>query len=212
MDRHTIVSVGRIVFSTLTLVAVVAQLVWGTRNNPGFDAANFFSFFTIESNVFAAVVLLVFALRPGEPTPVMEFLRGAAVTYMATTGVVYGLLLSGYTAELQTALPWVNNVVHRIFPLVLVADWLITPPRRTVPFRRALSWLLFPALFLAYSLVRGPVVDWYPYPFLDPDRVGGYGGVAAYAAGIALFVGLMCWLVTWSGRSIHLLPRHGATA
>ncbi|WP_280481932.1 Pr6Pr family membrane protein, partial [Nocardia cyriacigeorgica] len=24
----------------------------------------------------------------------------------------------------------------------------------------------------AYTLIRGPVVDWYPYPFLDPREQG----------------------------------------
>jgi len=33
-------------------------------------------------------------------------------------------------------------------------------------------------------LARGAIVGWYPYPFLNPANVGGYGGVAAYVIGI----------------------------
>jgi len=36
--------------------------------------------------------------------------------------------------------------------------------------------------------VRGAIVEWYPYPFLDADRIG-YGGVAWRAA--ILFVGMI---------------------
>lgn len=200
------VATYRIGFALLTLFAVVFQLFRGVDLNPDFRISNFLSFFTIESNVFAAIVLLAFGLgRVGSPpSRTAELVRGAAVLYMVTTGIVYGLLLSGYTAELQTATPWVNNVVHRIFPLVLLADWLINPPAVRLRFRDALVWLAFPIVYLVYSLVRGPIVDWYPYPFLDPDRAGGYGGVTATGAGIAIGVIAMTWLVTWAGQRLRL--------
>jgi hypothetical protein len=120
---------------------------------------------------------------------------------MTTTGVVYGLLLSGYEEELQTALPWVNTVVHRVIPLVMVIDWMIERPHNRLDFRRCLVWVTFPVAYLAYSLIRGPIVEWYPYPFLDPDEAGGYAGVAAYSIGIALgFVGFVWLIVTLGNR------------
>ena len=213
MVRGDWVAGYRFLFAIATTVAIVWQLGWGIRNNSDFDVVNFFSFFTILSNLLATGVLYWFAAhRQHSATPTMEWIRGAAVTYMAVTGVVYGLLLSGYTSELQTALPWVNNLVHRIMPLVLVIDWLLNPPsfrftRPAIP-----GWLVFPLLWLIYTLIRGPIVDWYPYPFLNPDRVNGYGGVALYCLGIALFIGLMCWLVAWSARSVHLRSRSKDTA
>ena len=53
----------------------------------------------------------------------------------------------------------------------------------------------FPLLYLAYVLIRGAVVDWYPYPFLNPARVGGYGGVALHALGIAALFVVGGWLL-----------------
>ncbi len=111
------------------------------------------------------------------------------MVYTATVGVVYGLLLSGYTEALQTPVPWVNNVLHRLMPLVLAADWLIQPPAHRISYRQALLWVVYPLLWLAYTLVRGLGVGWYPYPFLDPERVGGYAGVAAYC--IAILIGFV---------------------
>ena len=61
-------------------------------------------------------------------------------------------------------------------PVVLVADWLIDPPRHRLSFRIGLAWLLYPLAYLVYTLIRGARVDWYPYPFLDVSRHG-YGGV-----------------------------------
>ena len=207
--QPTWVAAYRIGFALLTLVAIVVQLIRGLDVSPTFRVSNFFSFFTIESNILAAIVLLAFGLgRVGAPpSRTAELVRGAAVLYMVTTGIVYGLLLSGYTNELDTTLPWVNNVVHRIFPLVLLADWLIRPPAVRLTFRDALPWLAFPVLYLVYSLIRGPIVDWYPYPFLNPDRGGGYGGVAATSVGIAVGVIVMTWLVTWVGNHLRLARR-----
>ncbi|WP_433526307.1 Pr6Pr family membrane protein [Nocardia pseudovaccinii] len=32
--------------------------------------------------------------------------------------------------------------------------------------------LVYPLGYGAYTLIRGPIVDWYPYPFLDPRHQG----------------------------------------
>ena len=44
---------------------------------------------------------------------------------IAATGIVFALLLSGLQEELQTAVPWVDFVVHQLMPLVLVADGVL---------------------------------------------------------------------------------------
>lgn len=192
----------RLFFAALTLVAVVYQLYDGAANRDDFSVSNFFSFFTIQSNIIAAVVLLLLATIWREERSLnVTLLRGGAVAWMTTTGVVYGLLLSGYTDALQTAVPWVNNVLHRIVPIVMVVDWIIERPFHRLTFRQCLVWMAYPLAFLAYSLIRGPIVDWYPYPFLNPDEVGGYAGVAAYSVGIAIgFLGFIWLIVTLGNR------------
>jgi len=58
-------------------------------------------------------------------------------------------------------------------------------------------WLLFPAIYLAGTLIRGPMVDWYHYPFLDPRGEGGFPSVAPYSVGVLiLFLGVG-WFVRW---------------
>ena len=200
------VSGYRIAFALLTFVTVIYQFI--DRAGKGdFNPVNFFSFFTIQSNLFAAVVLLIAGLRhddEGRGSLAWDLVRGAATVYMATTGVVYGLLLSGYTDALQTPIPWVNNVLHRVMPLVLVVDYLLRPPVNHIPFRRALIWMAFPLVWLAYTLVRGPIVGWYPYPFLNPANVGGYVGVTAYCIGIAIGFFAFVWLILALGRRVRL--------
>jgi hypothetical protein len=196
----------RIFFGLLTLTAIGYQ--FALRASQGsFDPVNFFSFFTIQSNLFAAAVLLVAGMRRnrGEHGSVTwDLARGAAVVYLATTGVVYGLLLTGYTDALQTATPWVNTVLHRIVPLVIVVDWMLCPPSRHIPFRQALVWIIYPIVYLAYTLARGPVVGWYPYPFLDPRGAGGYLAVAAYCAAITAGFLVFSSITVVIGRRVRL--------
>jgi hypothetical protein len=121
---------------------------------------------------------------------------------MTTTGIVFAALLSGLPDDLDLTEPWVNVVLHQLMPIVVVLDWLISPPHNRLTVRKALVWLIYPLAYCAYSLIRGPIVDWYPYPFLDPDETGGYLGVAAYAVGIAvLFVGIIWFVVTVGNKA-----------
>lgn len=195
----------RIFFALLIVAAVVAQLVV-SYERPNFRIGNYFSFFTNQSNLIASAVLFLGGIASGQ-RGVPAVVRGAAVLYLSITGVVYGLLLSDLSEQLQLTLPWVDRVLHKIIPLVMVFDWLVDPPRGPIPWRSALLWLLYPLLFLVYTLVRGPFVAWYPYPFLDPAQPGGYGTVGLYAVAITIGALLFAWLVLKVGRHIHLVVK-----
>lgn len=207
----------RIAFGLLTLTAIVAQLVIGIREHDT-NIWNFLSFFTIESNLLTVVVLLAgasLALRGRETSPGWELFQGAVASYMTTTFIVFAALLSGLPDNLDLTEPWVNVVLHQLMPIVILLDWLVSPPRHRLTARQALVWIIFPLAYCVYSLIRGPFVDWYPYPFLNPDSVGGYAGVAGYSLGIAvLFLGIAWFVVTagnkardwWAGRSANMQP------
>jgi hypothetical protein len=82
-------------------------------------------------------------------------------------------------------------------PVVLVADWLLDPPRHRLPRSVVLAWLAYPLAWLGYTLVRGERESWYPYPFVDVTKLG-YGGVLArslvLAVGFALAGAALLWL------------------
>lgn len=189
----------RLTLALLTLGAIAYQFA-KSRDN-GFPAANFFSFFTIQTNLFAAAVFLYGAARQQRaPSARRDWLRGASALYMAVVFVVFALLLAGHQKELQTTTPWVNAVVHEVMPVAVVLDWLADPPRTALGLRAAAYWLIYPLAYLVYTLVRGPIVDWYPYPFLDP-AVDGYGGVAAHGLGILVVMLVFAAAVVAIGRA-----------
>lgn len=196
----------RVVFAVLTLVAVGWQY-WQNHDRVDFSTVNYFSFFTIQSNIIGAVVFLVGALMLPRPSLGWDLVRGGAAMYLTTTFFVYGVLLSGLEDSLQTPEPWVNTVLHQLFPVIVLADLLIRPLGHRLSFRRTLIWAAYPLLYLAYTLVRGPIVDWYPYPFLDPDEVGGYLGVAAYCVAILAGFLLFAAAIAWVSNHLRLLFR-----
>jgi hypothetical protein len=187
-----VVRIARLAFAGLGIAAVVAA-VTATTGSLG----NFFSYFTIESNLLAIVVLLAGGLAAPHGRG-WVYLRGAATLFIVITGIVYAALLAH--AEVGLTAAWINDTLHRVIPLVLLADWLLFPPWAAIGYRAALGWLAGPLAYFGYSLIRGPVVHWYPYPFLDPRHPGGYGRVALYAVVLAVVMGLLALGVNAIGR------------
>ena len=72
------------------------------------------------------------------------------------------------------------------------------------PARPAL-WLIFPAAWIVYVLIRGALVGKYPYPFLDPAN-GGYATVAVYCAGILVLMLAICAVTAWVGNAVGGRP------
>ena len=187
----------RLVFALITIAAIISQAV-SSINLGIFRPANYFSYFTIDSNLIATALLLVGVARwRSRNPPAPDILRGAGVVYMSVTGIVFTLLLSG--VDVDTQLKWVNTVVHELMPLVILADWLIAPPVMRLTFRRGALWLLFPLAWIIYTLIRGAASNWYPYPFLNPSN-GGYVSVMLYCVGILVLMLVVCTAVVWLGN------------
>jgi hypothetical protein len=187
----------RVVFSVLALAALAAQLMQSIDAQR--STVDFFSYFTIQSNLIAVGVLLWMARKPKTAPDVMrqDLIRGAPVLYLSITGIVFAVLLSDLPL---VTVPFANTVLHKLMPVVMVADWVIDPPAGTLAFRQAISWLIYPLGWLLYTMVRGEIIGWYPYPFLNPAVAGGYGGVLFYIMVVLAVALVMAWLLVWVGR------------
>jgi hypothetical protein len=178
MSKTRVLASYKVFFGLLSLFAVATEIVV-TVGRGTFDFGNFFSYFTIESNLFAAFVLLVsaYCTAKGKRGPFLSSARGAATLYMVITGLVFSILLSGLKGVHFTAVPRDNVILHYIMPVVVLLDWIIDRAQPGVTFRHGLRWIIYPLIYVGYTLVRGPIVGWYPYPFLNPAHHG-YGPVA----------------------------------
>jgi len=162
------------------------------------DAVNFLSFFTIQSNLIGAAALAATAMYRDRRPRWVDWLRGAATVYLTITFVVVILLLQGIDVGLQLA--WVDFALHKLSPIVIALDFVLDPPRTRTSTRGALLWLVYPLIWLGYTLVRGAAVGWYPYPFLDPAHAGGYGSVAVTSVIILIAGAVLSLGVAWLGN------------
>jgi hypothetical protein len=181
----------------LALLALTA-IAYDVAAGPGVSDGDYFSYFTVLSNLFAVAMLLYGALRPVDTrSHTIELLRGAAVVYILTTGIVYLLLLSGRAP----AYPWVNAILHYLMPVMVTLDWLLDPPRvHLEPVRTVVLWMAFPVLYIVYTLARGAIVGWYPYFFVDPHRSGGYLLVAVDCLAVGIGIAALGIVTTWAGN------------
>lgn len=164
--QRTVIAAYRLGFALLTIAAILTQL-FSLASAGTLDAVNYLTYFTILSNLIATAMLLLGVARLRSPrSPVVDLLRGAAVVYMSVTGAVFAALLRG--TNVDTAIPWVNSVVHEVMPLVVLADWLIDPPGERLTLSQGSLWLGFPLAWIIYELIRGAATGVYHYPFVNP--------------------------------------------
>lgn len=202
MRKRNLLIGYRVFFALLGFSAIVTEIATLVARGT-FAPSNFFSFFTVEANLLAVVILLMsaVALAHGKQSKFIAILRGANTLYMIVVGVVFSLLLSGIDAEF-TAVPWDNTVLHYIMPVAVALDWFMDIPKLRIALKQALAWLVFPVAYVAYSLIRGHYVGWYPYPFLDPND-NGYAGVAITSAALLLGATGLVWALTqFTGRGV----------
>ncbi len=189
------VVVTRMAFALLgfsALVTEVATLVDRGR----FVPANFFSYFTVEFNIMAVLSLLAgsIAAATGFTSRRLDVIRGAVALYMTTVVLVFVVLLSHRPADELTAVPWDNTVLHYVMPVAVLLDWLLSGRAAAVGRRQALLWLAAPLAYAVYTLVRGPLANFYPYPFMDP-ALNGYPTVLFTCAVLGLIVAALAVVI-----------------
>lgn len=206
--------------AVLVVVAIAIPIslnIEGGREDEFSDHAwsrvlNIFAFFTILSNVIVGATCALLARNPHRDSPAFRTFRLAGVLCIAVTGVVYHIALASLR-QLDGKALVADQILHTVVPILAVVGWLAFGPRGLASREDALRATLVPLAWLAFTLVRGPIVDWYPYPFLDVP-VEGYVRVLLNAVIVAvLFVALALGAVAldrWLARRVE--PRIAAVA
>lgn len=185
---------GHLVVAVVASVALVLQfwLVWQGHavlddvDPPGRGerVLRFFGYFTILSNLLVAGTSWSIAASSDPLTSRLgRVLYVDALVGITVTGIVHWVLLRPLLS-LDGADWWADKLLHVAVPVLAVAAWLIVGPRSRV--RAAdVGWAVVPpVVWLGYTLTRGAVTGFYPYPFLNADRHG-YPAVLATCVGVA---------------------------
>jgi len=150
----------------------------------------YLSYFTIQANILAALVLTAFAIKAGrEEWLVHPFVRSAVAVYIATVGLVYTTLLKDLWTP-QGGQFLADLLLHYVMPVGYLLFWLFLVRKAGLRWYDPLLWLIYPLFYLAFVVIRGKMSGFYPYPFIDVGALG-YSRAILNAGGIMLgFVGL----------------------
>ena len=143
----------------------------GHWSSVGTKLFNILFFFTIDSNILVCVATGLLALRLRRTSTAFAAFRMAGLVGITITGIVYHAVLGGLV-ELSGAGLVADILLHTVSPVMVVLGWLAFGPRRLT--RPAAVWfsVVFPAVYFVVTLIRGPIVHFYPYPFMDVASKG----------------------------------------
>ncbi len=189
----SVVRVGASLLATLSWAAVLAQCYWGARASLEkgtpvcIGVLNVLSYFTILTNIVVAIVFTarvvhrrgrepVFLLKPATQT--------AVATYIVIVGCVYEVALRRLWSPSGLHLA-ADFILHYIVPIGYLLYWLLAVPKGTLRYAIVWSWTIYPFGYLLYSIARGVINGFFPYPFVNFAELG-FSRFAANVAGLIL--------------------------
>lgn len=136
--------------------------------------ANVISYFTILCNLLITVSLTLSLFFP-ETKPGIFFSRltvqTAIALYIFIVFIVYNTVLRGLLVLSGWSL-FLDNMLHVVIPILYLFYWSIFLEKKKMQWKSGWYWMIFPSLYLIYSLIRGAAISWYPYPFLNAHKFG----------------------------------------
>ena len=201
MDTQRLARPWHTVTAVVTWAALALQLVLIIRGGVVLDETSppalgtrlirFISYFTILTNLLVAVTTTTLALGQTVAPRWWRVLRLNAVVGITVTGLVHWFLLRPLL-DLSGADYLADKLLHVVVPLLAVVGWVVFGPRGKAERSLLLPSLIYPVGWLIYTLVRGAVANWYPYPFLDV-RLHGYPAALLACAGVAVLLIALTW-------------------
>ena len=165
------------------------------------------------SNVLCALYFFPAMLHEskGRDT-LLPILKGAVVTGITITGLIYHFVLAG-SFEMQGTLSLSNFLLHYVVPLMAVTDWLLFSSKGNYRFTSPFLCLVLPDGDFLYAVIRvalGATLGYdgnrYPYPFLNAYSLG-WGRVIANGLALNLFFLVLGFLNVIDDR---FMARNGA--
>ena len=163
----------------------------------------YFSFFTILTNLLVALCFTVLWLQPKSGSLTLFLkpkLQAALTVYIIVVGVVYNLILRQIW-EPQGLQMLVDELLHSVIPLLFLLYWLLYSDKKELQWKDAFLWLAYPLTYSAYILIRGFFTDLYPYPFIDVTDLG-YPQVLINSLLLYLFFLVLSLILVAVGKAI----------
>jgi hypothetical protein len=160
----------------------------------GTRIVRFFSYFTIESNILVCVVALLVAAGAAHGGR-FALAHLDALLGITVTGIVFALVL----APEQEHIGLGSVLLHYVSPPLALLAWLSVGPWGARSWRMIGPALVWPIVYLAWTLVHGAIGDWYPYGFIDAGDLG-LPRMLRNALGVLVLGIVLCGVVVAADR------------
>jgi hypothetical protein len=151
------------------------------------------SYFTYWSNILVAVVFGLLAVRTAGRGLLMRVLLFDALLMITVTGLVYAIVLAPSAPPAEGWDLASRLLVHYIAPPLALVVFAVAGPRGWLRAGLIPRALILPLGWLAYTFVRGTLVDTYPYGFINVVQLG--YGMALVNTGAILLIGVVLCFV-----------------
>ncbi len=173
--------------------ALIAQFyinISGNSNIPGETIIRYFSYFTLDTNLLVALTctsLIMFPTTRFGKFFSKQTTQAAVAVYITIVAVVYNTILRNIW-DPQGLQAVVDNLLHTIIPVLYVLYWLFFAEKDRLVWKNAFPWMLYPFIYGVLVIFRGSISGFYPYPFIDMDKLGTNKTLINVAVFIVIFL------------------------
>lgn len=172
----------RTIYIILAPLGILAT--WGVFSG-GPLMKDYFAYYTTLSNILGWFMMMIFwfdtlmfilkrAYR-GNQERLLRVKFNVNVALLITM-IVFNILLKDLIPNYWT---FGNLMVHLSLPLLFFFDWILFDKKNIIGVKDIFYTLILPYTYLIFAMIRGAIINKYPYPFLNVNEIG-YGGVALY--------------------------------
>lgn len=198
-----------VVIALAAWFAVIAQFVLMLNNRTagiGETVLRFISYFTILSNTMVALYYTLRTVRGAVGGWGKAGIHTAVALYIAVVGGVYQVALRHVWQP--TGLQWVvDELLHTLIPLLVLLHWWAFATHDKARWAWVPGFLVYPAVYLCWVLLRGELSGFYPYPFIHVADLGWPTTlrnalilVMVFCGMAVLFIGLQRWRARPKGQ------------
>jgi hypothetical protein len=161
------------VISTFT---IVLQFILMFNKSGDFSATivKYFSYFTLLSNFIIALFFNIQVFF--QKTKINNFFNHpstitAITIYIIIVAIVYNIILrKNWSPTGFDRLA--DELLHLVIPIYFVLYWFLYTDKSKIFWIHIIHWQIFPIFYLLYTFIRGKIVGFYPYLFVNVNKIG----------------------------------------
>ena len=222
---------ARNIFKIIFRLLIVACVITGISITPQTRIYEQFWFFTIQTNIFIAIIELILAIvqilnlckieTPFVKSKTFSFFRILTAFFITITGLIYCFVLAPAGIIFDKTPFWQmfdfrNILLHVTVPAMAIIDYLLYCTKGGLKYSHAPIFLIYPLIYFFLVNIRvwcggKPFYggSYYPYFFLDPFLDGqGWGMVTIYLVVVCLIFYSLATLYIFIDKKLAKKKQH----